>query len=98
MSETRNRIKEAALALFLENGFARTSIGAIEKKAGLAPRAGAFYRHFSGKAELLGELAREKISETPDEFDFEGLMALKDTRAELLMIARTYERTGRRQT
>jgi AcrR family transcriptional regulator len=94
---TRERIKEAALALFAENGFAGTSIGAIEKAAGLVPRAGAFYRHFASKEELLAELAREKISETPEEFDFDGLRALKDTRAELVTIACIYERAGRRQ-
>lgn len=94
---TRERIKQAALSLFLQHGFSGTSIGAIEKAAGLAPRAGAFYRHFESKGALLEELAREQISETPDEFDFEGLKALGNTRAELIMIAQVYERAGRRQ-
>lgn len=97
MIGTRDRIKQAALNLFLEHGFSRTSVGAIEKAAGLAPRAGAFYRHFESKGALLEELAREKISEAPDEFDFEGLKALGNTRAELIMIAQVYERAGRRQ-
>ena len=43
---TRDRLKEAALPLFAERGYAATSIAAIEAAAGLAPRAGAFYRHF----------------------------------------------------
>lgn len=94
---TKSRIKSAGLELFLEHGYAGTSIAAIEKAAGLAPRAGAFYRHFDSKEALLEELAREKITETPAEFDFEGLLAFDDTRAELIAIARQYELAGRRQ-
>ncbi len=77
---TRERIKAVALPLFAEQGFAATSIAAIESAAGLAPRAGAFYRHFSSKEALFEEIARERITETPDEFDFEGLRAFGDTR------------------
>jgi AcrR family transcriptional regulator len=95
---TRERIKEAALPLFAKQGFAGTSIAAIETAAGLAPRAGAFYRHFPGKEALFEELAREHITETPDEFDFEGLEALHDTRAELISLARQFERASERQT
>lgn len=95
--ETRDRIAKAALKLFAAEGYARTSIGAIEKAAGLAPRAGAFYRHFKSKEELLMELVRSQISETPDEFDFQRLKDLGDTRAELILIAQTYESAARRQ-
>ncbi len=94
---TRERIKAAALPLFAERGFAATSIAAIESAAGLAPRAGAFYRHFPGKAALFEELAREHITETPDEFDFEGLSGFGDTRAELVALARRFELAARRQ-
>jgi AcrR family transcriptional regulator len=94
---TRDRIKEAALPLFAERGFAATSIAAIETAAGLAPRAGAFYRHFPSKEALLEELARERITETPDEFDFEGLKSLGDTRAELISLARQFEIATERQ-
>lgn len=94
---TRERIKEAALPLFAEQGLARTSIAAIETAAGLAPRAGAFYRHFPGKEALFEELAREHITETPDEFDFDGLEAFGDTRAELIALARQFETAAERQ-
>lgn len=94
---TRERIKAAALPLFAEQGFAGTSIAAIETAAGLAPRAGAFYRHFRGKQALFEELARERITETPDEFDFEGLKAFDDTRAELIALARQFEKAAERQ-
>ncbi|MGD2131705.1 MAG: TetR/AcrR family transcriptional regulator [Maricaulaceae bacterium] len=94
---TRQRLKQAALAQFLEKGFAKTSIAAIEKRAGLAPRAGAFYRHFESKSALMAELARESISETPDEFDFDALAAFGDTRAELIAIAKGYQKAMERQ-
>jgi AcrR family transcriptional regulator len=94
---TRQRIKEAALPLFAEQGFTETSIAAIESAAGLAPRAGAFYRHFESKEALFEELAAERITETPDEFDFEGLRAFGDTRAELVALARRFEVAAERQ-
>jgi AcrR family transcriptional regulator len=94
---TRERIKAAALPLFAEQGFAATSIAAIETAAGLAPRAGAFYRHFDSKEALFEELARERITETPGEFDFEGLKAFGDTRAELVALARRFEVAAERQ-
>ena len=94
---TRERIKAAALPLFAERGFAATSIAAIESAAGLAPRAGAFYRHFPSKEALFEELAREHITETPDEFDFEGLEGFGDTRAELVALARRFELAAERQ-
>ncbi len=94
---TRERIKEAALPLFAEQGLAGTSIAAIETAAGLAPRAGAFYRHFAAKEALFEELARERITETPDELDFDGLRAFGDTRAELISLARQFENAAERQ-
>jgi len=94
---TRERIKTAALPLFAERGYAATSIAAIETAAGLAPRAGAFYRHFPSKEVLFEELAEERITETPGEFDFEGLRAFGDTRAELVALARQFEKAAQRQ-
>jgi AcrR family transcriptional regulator len=94
---TRDRIKAVALPLFAARGFAATSIAAIESAAGLAPRAGAFYRHFPSKEALFEEIAREWITETPDAFDFEGLRAFGDTRAELVALARRFEIAAERQ-
>jgi AcrR family transcriptional regulator len=94
---TRERIKASALPLFAEQGFAGVSIAAIETAAGLAPRAGAFYRHFPSKEALFEELARERVTETPDEFDFDGLKAFGDTRAELVALARQFEKAAERQ-
>jgi AcrR family transcriptional regulator len=94
---TKDELRAAALRLFAKRGFAKTSIAAIEAKAGLAPRAGAFYRHFKSKQALFEVLAREAITETPEEFDFEGLRAFDDTRAELIALARRFETASERQ-
>lgn len=95
--DTRSRLKRAALALFRARGYAKTSIGAIEEAAGLAPRAGGFYRHFESKEALLAAVAREDIVEREDEIGFADLLPLGDTRAELLLIARAYLRANERQ-
>lgn len=97
MKSTRDKLKSAALSLFLERGYSRTSIGAIETAAGLAPRAGAFYRHFESKAAVALAIGSEDIVERPDEFDFTELLPLGDTRAELLLIARAYLKANKRQ-
>lgn len=97
IKSTREALKSAALELFLEAGYAKATIGAIEEAAGLAPRAGAFYRYFKSKEALLEEVALERITETPDMFGFEKLVELGDTRAELILIAQTYESAIERQ-
>ena len=53
---TKDRIMQAALKLFVERGYQKTSIARIETEAGLVPRAGAFYRHFDSKQALLVEM------------------------------------------
>jgi AcrR family transcriptional regulator len=52
-SGTRERILEVALDLFAEDGFAGTTISAIERKVGLAAGTGSLHRHFRSKEELL---------------------------------------------
>jgi len=47
----RERLQEAAMALFLERGYDRTSVGDIATRAKLAPRT--FFRYFSDKREVL---------------------------------------------
>lgn len=94
---TRERIKAAALPLFAERGLAATSIAAIESAAGLAPRAGAFYRHFPGKEALFLELARECITELPEKFDFAALSDYPDTRTQLVALAQQFEHAAERQ-
>lgn len=96
-ASTRDRIKEAALKLFVADGYQKTSIARIETEAGLAPRAGAFYRHFASKEELLADLAKSSISETPEEFGLDNLADFGNTRSELVAIALKYEEAAKRQ-
>ena len=94
---TKDRILQAALELFVTHGYQKTSIARIETEAGLSPRAGAFYRHFASKQVLLEEIARLYISETPEEFGLDRLADFGDTRAELIAIALKYEAAMARQ-
>jgi AcrR family transcriptional regulator len=94
---TKDRIMQAALKLFVEQGYQKTSIARIETEAGLVPRAGAFYRHFDGKQALLLEVVKSYVSETPEDFGFDRLTDFGDTRAELVAIALKYEEAMIRQ-
>jgi len=50
---TRERLLDAALDLFAEQGFEGTTITEVERRVGLTPGTGSFYRHFRSKEELL---------------------------------------------
>jgi AcrR family transcriptional regulator len=52
-SPTRDRIVDAAMTLFAEEGFRGTSVARIERAAGLTPGAGGLYHHFGSKDEVL---------------------------------------------
>jgi len=52
--DTRDRILEAAVRLFSENGYESTSIRQITQAVGLSESA--LYRHFGGKEDLLAEI------------------------------------------
>ncbi len=65
---TRERILDAAVDLFGRRGFSATSVGDIERAAGLTPRAGALYKHFPSKVALL-EAAVERRSRAVDELE-----------------------------
>ncbi len=54
---TRKRILDAAEAEFGENGFARTSVGAIVVHAGVAQ--GTFYLYFPSKDDVLRQLVKD---------------------------------------
>ena len=55
---TRRQILDASLRLFSEHGFARTTVRAIARKAGITDAA--IYYHFASKQELLEALFEEK--------------------------------------
>jgi len=87
----------AALKLFVEQGYQKTSIARIETEAGLVPRAGAFYRHFDSKEALLLQVAKAYVAETPADFGLDRLADFGDTRSELVAIALKYEEAMLRQ-
>src|SRR3954471_22003978 len=49
--DSRDRLREAALALYGERGFEGTTVAEIAKRAGLTERT--FFRHFADKREVL---------------------------------------------
>ena len=60
---TRERIVSEATRLFAVNGFSGTTVGYIEAAAGLAPRAGGFYKHFRSKEEVLSAAIDRHVDE-----------------------------------
>lgn len=52
--ESRERLMEAALALFARDGYARTSVRTIAREAGVSQ--GLMYNYFASKEELLREI------------------------------------------
>lgn len=59
---TAARLRIAGLRLFARNGYAATTVGAIEAAAGLAPRRGALYKHYASKEALLHAAIEHHIS------------------------------------
>ncbi len=98
MSNTRMKILEAAIQLFAKKGYRETSVGQIEAEAGLAPRAGGFYRHFKAKEDLLIEAVELYVREVDRELQFSDVLPLGDTRAELLLIGRTQLNAAKRHS
>lgn len=83
---TRERIKTAALGLFVEKGVTGTSTRDIAEKAGVAE--GALYRHFEGKDDLAWSLFRDNYAVLADELT-EVCAAADDCRGAIAaMIAR----------
>jgi AcrR family transcriptional regulator len=60
---TRDRILDAAEQLFARRGFDATSVDAIAARANLT--AGALYRHFRAKGELLLDVMRRALAALP---------------------------------
>jgi AcrR family transcriptional regulator len=87
-SPTRDRLLDAAMELFAANGYEATSVGAIEKAAGLAPRSGALYQYFSGKEQLLAAAVERKVESLDELGSALEMLPLGDLRAELTLLAR----------
>src|SRR5262245_2185695 len=86
---TRDRIIDAAMTLFGDNGFRGTSVAAIEAAAGLTPGAGGLYHHFRSKEEVLTAGIDRHLDRLRALRDIRRLFTdLGDIRAELTMTAR----------
>jgi AcrR family transcriptional regulator len=85
---TRERILDAAVELFGRRGYRGTSVGEIERAAGLAPRSGALYKHFPSKKALL-EAAVERRGLAADRLEpLVWAADLGDIRSELRAMGR----------
>jgi AcrR family transcriptional regulator len=62
-ASTRDRLLDAAMALFARQGYASTSIADIQQACGLSPGSGALYKHFPSKKALLHEAARRQVEQ-----------------------------------
>ncbi|MBW8485696.1 TetR/AcrR family transcriptional regulator [Actinomadura parmotrematis] len=87
-ASTRQRIISEALRLFAEKGYAATSIGAIEKAAGLSPRSGALYTHFASKEKVMAAAVDDAVRLAESGFALAPMLPLGDLRAELTLVAR----------
>jgi AcrR family transcriptional regulator len=85
---TRDRIVTEAIRLFAERGFRGTTVGEIERAAGLVPRSGGLYKHFRSKEEVLEAAIERHVSELEEMRPVLDMLPLGDLRAELTLIAR----------
>jgi AcrR family transcriptional regulator len=87
-ASTPERILDAAMNLFAERGYRGTSVGEIERAAGLAPRSGALYQHFEGKDDVLEKAIERQLEAVDDLGSALEMLPLGDLRAELTLMAR----------
>ncbi|MEU8201849.1 TetR family transcriptional regulator [Streptosporangium sp. NPDC049046] len=98
----RSRLEQAALDLYLERGFERTSVAEIAQRAGLTERT--FFRHYADKREvlfscpsLLQQLFTDAVTQAPESATpIEAVAAAIEATAAVLQERREY--TLRRQT
>src|ERR1051325_2802991 len=74
------RLREAALALYLENGFDQTMVADIAERAGVTART--FFRYFADKREVLFDASAEL-----EEKSLAALEAAPDTASTLDLVA-----------
>lgn len=73
--ETRNRLLQAGLEVFLEKGFDRASLEEIAQRVEMTR--GAVYWHFKDKQRLFEELVTERLN--PAQAHLERMLAEKET-------------------
>ena len=85
---THDRLMDAVLELVADHGYARASVGEIERQAGMAPRSGALYQHFKGKDDLLRAAIEGDLSAVDELSSVIAMLPLGDLRSELTLLAR----------
>jgi len=86
-AETAQRIFEAALALFHEQGFAATTVEQITQAAGVAK--GTFFTHFASKEAVLEHIGRVQMDRLNAVFAADPGFERQPARAQLHAVLRT---------
>lgn len=76
------------MRLFAERGYEATTVGEIERAAGMAPRSGALYQYFAGKDEVLRAALERQMEAVDDLGSVMEMLPLGDLEAELTLLAR----------
>jgi AcrR family transcriptional regulator len=92
---TRDRILDVALDLFAEEGYSGTTITEVERRAGLSPGSGSFYRHFRSKDELLGAAVQHEVERIRTEIASARVAPTEDVVAGLALALRDLRRYDR---
>jgi AcrR family transcriptional regulator len=87
-TSTPDRLMDAALKQFADHGYKATTVGSIESAAGLAPRSGALYQHFTSKQALLEATLDRELTGMDELARAMAMFPLGDLRAELTVLAR----------
>ncbi|MHB8463726.1 MAG: TetR/AcrR family transcriptional regulator [Acidimicrobiales bacterium] len=85
---TKQRLLDAGVRLFAENGFRETTVGDIEVAVGLQPRRGALYRHFPSKEALLQAALEQHLESIADVEPALDNLPSADRRVEALTMGR----------
>ena len=89
VTSTRERILDAAMELFGQQGFKATSIVQIEKAAGLSEGSGGIYHHFRNKQALLEAGIERHLGRLSALRDIQRILTdLGDLTAELTVLGR----------
>lgn len=85
---TRDRLLAAAMRLFAERGYGRTTMGDIEEAAGFTRRGGTLYHYFPSKAAVLEAALERHTDAVADVGGLARLLPLPDRHSELLLLAK----------
>lgn len=86
---SRERVLDAAMELFGQQGFKATSVVQIERAAGLSPGSGGIYHYFRNKEALLEAGVTRHLERLDALRDIERIMfGVGDLRTELTLMAR----------